>query len=40
MAADAIIAFAEAGLQPEQIRRFARSNLRFMGSAREAAAAM
>ena len=40
MAADAVIAFAKAGLQPEQIRRFARSHLRFVGSSREAAAAM
>jgi hypothetical protein len=40
MAADAIIAFAKAGLGPEQIRRFARSNLRFMATRREAAAAM
>ena len=38
MAADAVIAFAKAGLQPEQIRRYALSNLRFMGSARDAAA--
>jgi hypothetical protein len=40
MAADAVIAFAQAGLQPEQIRRFARSHLRFVGSSREAAAVM
>ena len=40
MAADAVIAFAKAGLQPEQIIRFARSNLRFMRSSRQAAAAM
>ena len=40
MAADAVIAFAKAGLQPEQIIRFARSNLRFMATSREAAAAM
>jgi hypothetical protein len=40
LAADAVIAFAKAGLQPEQIIRFARSNLRFMRSSREAAAAM
>lgn len=40
LAADAFIAFARAGLQPEQIRRFARSNLRFMGSRRKAAAVM
>lgn len=40
LAADAVIAFAKAGLHPEQIRRFARSNLRFMGSARKAAVHM
>ena len=40
MAADAVITFAKAGLQPEQIRRFARSNLRFMSTSRQAAAAM
>ena len=40
MAADAVIAFAKAGLQPEQIIRFARSNLRFMATSRDAAAAM
>jgi hypothetical protein len=40
MAADAVIAFAKAGLEPEQIRRFARSNLLFMATRREAAAAM
>ena len=40
MAADAVIAFAKAGLQPEQIIRFARANLRFMATSREAAAAM
>jgi hypothetical protein len=40
MAAAAVIAFARAGLQPEQIRRFGRSHLRFMGSAQEAAAVM
>jgi hypothetical protein len=40
LAADAVIAFAKAGLQPEQIRRFARSHLRFMSSGPEAAAAM
>lgn len=40
MAADAVISFAKAGLQPEQIRRFARSNIRFMTTSREAAAVM
>jgi hypothetical protein len=40
LAADAVIAFAKAGLQPEQIRHFARSNLRFMATRREAAASM
>ena len=40
MAADAVIAFAKAGLQPDQIIRFARANLRFMATSREAAAAM
>ena len=40
MAAEAVIAFAKAGLQPEQIRRFARSSLRFMATSREAAAVM
>ena len=40
LAADAVIAFAKAGLQPEQIIRFARSNLRFICYSREAAAAM
>ena len=40
MAADAVIAFAKAGLQPEQIIRFAHSNLRFMATSRQAAAAM
>lgn len=38
LAADAVIALAKAGLQPERIRRFARSNLRSMRSTREAAA--
>jgi hypothetical protein len=40
MAADAVIAFAKAGINPEQIRRFARSNLRFMSTRGDAAAAM
>jgi hypothetical protein len=40
LAADAVIAFAKAGLQPEQIRRFARSNLRFMSTRVDTAAAM
>jgi hypothetical protein len=40
LAADAFIAFAKAGLHPEQIGQFTRSNLRFMGSVHEAAAVM
>ena len=39
-AAEAVIAFAQAGLQPEQIRRFALSHLQFVSSSREAAAVM
>src|SRR5688572_28477822 len=40
MAADAVITLAKAGLEPEQIRSFARSNLRFMATSRQAAAIM
>ena len=40
MAADSVIVFAKAGLHPERVRQLARSNLRFMGSSREAAAVM
>lgn len=40
MAADAVIALAEAGLQPEQIGRYALSHVRFMTTSRDAAKVM
>jgi hypothetical protein len=39
-AADAVIAMAEAGLPPEQIRRYALSHVRFVTTSRDAAALM
>jgi hypothetical protein len=38
--ADAVIALAEAGLPPEQIRRYALSHVRFVTTSRDAAALM